>query len=118
LKIAGAPNPDFVKGIKDEHCAMWGCNVEFTTSNYRLTTFPRKEYEISTGILACPKEDMLDNKGRRVRLIRGIEELRLLKLCQKAHLTDVEILATVRALLISTNLKYFLGWLSMQSPVL
>ena len=40
---------------------------------------------------------MKDKKGRRVRVIRRIEELKLLKLCRKAGLTDDEILAVVRA---------------------
>ena len=67
--MPGAPNPNFCKGIKDEHCMMWGYDVEFTTSNYGLTTTPRKEYEISTGQRLCPKEDMQDKKGRWVRFI-------------------------------------------------
>ena len=93
----GAPHPDFSKGMHDEHCAMWGFDVEFTTSNYGLTTTPLNEYEISTGRRQCPEKDMKDKKGRRVRVIRRIEELKLLKLCQKAGLTDDEILAVVRA---------------------
>ena len=36
-------------------------------------------------------------KGRRVRVIRRIEELKQLKLCRKAGLTDDEILTVVRA---------------------
>jgi hypothetical protein len=78
---------------------MWGFSVSFTTSNYGLTTTPQKEYEISTGMRPCPEEDMKDKKGRRVRVIRKIEELKLLELCKnKAHLTDDEILAVVRTL--------------------
>ena len=76
---------------------MWGFDVEFTTSNYGLTTNPLKEYEISTGKRQCPEEGMKDKKGRRVRVIRPLEELRRLKLCPKAGLTDDEILAVVRA---------------------
>ena len=41
---------------------------------------------------------MKDKKGRRVRVIRQIDELKRLKMCQKACLTDDEILAVVRAL--------------------
>jgi hypothetical protein len=97
IPIPGAPHPNLSKGIHDEHCVMWGFDVKFTTSNYGLTTTPRNEYEISTGKRLCPEEDMQDNQGRRVRVIRRIEELRLLKLCVKARLTDDEILAVVRA---------------------
>jgi hypothetical protein len=85
---------------------MWGFNVEFTTSNYGLTTTPQKEYEISTGKRLCPEEDMKDKKGRRVRVIRGVKELERLKLCRKARLSDDEILAVVRALLVSTFEKF------------
>ncbi len=74
---------------------MWGCDFEFTTSNYGLTTTPRKEYEISMGQRLCSEKDMQDKKGRRVRVVRLLDELKLLKLCQKAHLTDDEILAVV-----------------------
>jgi hypothetical protein len=76
---------------------MWMCDATFTTINYGLTTTPRKEYEISTGERLCSEEDMKDQKGRHVRVIRRIEELKLLKLCQKARLTDDEILAVVSA---------------------
>ncbi len=97
--ISGDPNPDFSKGIKDEHCVMFGCELDFTTSNYGLTTSPKREYEISThtGMRRCAEKDMLDKKGRPVRVIRRIEELRLLKVSKKAHLTDDEILAVVRS---------------------
>ncbi len=74
---------------------MWGFDVKFTTSNYGLTTTPHNEYEISTGKRLCPEEDMKDKKGERVRVIRRIEELKLLKLCKEAVLTDDEILAVV-----------------------
>ena len=77
---------------------MWGFDVAFTSSNYGLTTTPQKEYEISTGMRPCPEEDMKDKKGRRVRVIQRIEELKKLKMCQKARLTDDEILAVVCAL--------------------
>jgi hypothetical protein len=64
IVIPGSPNLDFSKGIKDEHCSMWGFNVasSFTSSNYGLTTTPQKEYKISTGMQLCPEEDMKDKK--------------------------------------------------------
>jgi hypothetical protein len=96
--IPGAPNPNFTKGIKDEHCVMWGFSVEYTTTNYGVVTTPLKEYEISTGQRACAEHELKDKKGRRVRIIRRMEELKLLKLCQKASLTEDEILAVVRPL--------------------
>ena len=95
--ISGPPHPNLSKGIHDEHCVMWGLDLNFTTSNYGLTTTPQNEYLISTGKRPCPEKDMKDRKGRHVRVIRRIEELRRLKLCRKARLTDDEILAVVRA---------------------
>ena len=77
---------------------MWGFNVEFISTNYGILTTPLKEYEISTGQRACPAKDLLDKRGRRVRIIRRIEDLKLIKMCQKARLTDDEILAVVGAL--------------------
>ena len=82
--------------MKDEHCAKSGCADDFETSNYGVRTNPRKEYEIATGQRACPAEDMLDKKGTKVRVVKRIEELKLLKMARKAGLTEDEILAVVR----------------------
>ena len=76
---------------------MIGCDREFTTGNYLVTTTPRKEYEIATGKRECPEGDMLDRKGRRVRVIRSIDALKTLEICRRAGLRDYEILAVVRA---------------------
>jgi hypothetical protein len=81
--------------MEEEHCVKAGCNEEFISSNYGVRTTPRKEYEIATGRRTCPPEDMLDRKGRKVRIVRRIEELKRLKLAQKAGLTEDEIVAVV-----------------------
>ena len=96
--MAGEPNTNFTKGIKDEHCVLWGNTVDFTTTNYGVKTNPLKEYEISTGKRGCPENELKDRKGRKVRIIKRIEELKTLEMCQKAGLTEDEILAVVRAL--------------------
>jgi hypothetical protein len=93
--MVGAPNPDFAKGMRDEHCVKAGCKTKFTTGNYGVTTTPLKEYEISTGKRECAEADMQDRKGRRVRVIQSIEKLKRLQLCRKAKLTEDEILAVV-----------------------
>ena len=82
--------------MKDEHCAKAGCADDFETSNYGVRTNPRKEYEITTGQRACPAEDMLDKKGTKVRVVKRVEDLKLLKMARKAGLTEDEILAVVR----------------------
>ncbi len=96
LGPAGSPNPKLSEGLAKEHCEKAGSRVEFTTSNYGVTTTPEKEYRISTGQLECPAEDMVDRKGRRVRVIYRIEELEKLVLSRRAKLTMNEILAVVR----------------------
>jgi hypothetical protein len=93
---AGHPHPNLSKGMEEEHCVMAGCDDEFVSSNYGVRTTPRKEYEIATGRRACPPEDMLDKKGKKVRDVRPIAELKRLKLVQRAGLEDVEIVAVVR----------------------
>ena len=101
--IPGAPNPNLSKGIRDEHCVMWGFDVELKTGNHGLTTTPKREYEISVGMQICPEVDMKDKEGIIVRVIRRIVELRQLQVCLKAglssRLTDDENLTVVRALL-------------------
>jgi hypothetical protein len=82
--------------MEDEHCVKAGCSDEFVTGNYGVRTNPRKEYEIATGQRACPAEDMLDKKGKKVRVMKRIEELKQLKMARKAGLSEDEILAVVR----------------------
>ena len=82
--------------MEEEHCVKAGWDDEFISSNYGVRTTPRKEYEIATGRRACPPEDMLDKKGRKVRIVQRIEELKQLKLAKKAGLTEEEIVAVVR----------------------
>ena len=83
--------------MEEEHCVKTGCSDEFISSNYGVRTTPRKGYEIATGRRACPPEDMLDKKGRKVRIVQRIEELKQLKLAKKAGLTEDEIVAVVRS---------------------
>jgi hypothetical protein len=99
--------------MEEEHCIKAGCNDEFISSNYGVRTTPSKEYEIATGRRELPPEDMLDKKGRKVRTVRRIEELKRLKLAQKAGLTEEEIIAVVRphpmlAMLLQFTMQLFL----------
>jgi hypothetical protein len=74
--------------MKNEHTVLPGCNAEFTTSK-KKTTCPSKEYEIATtGRHPCPGSE-------KNRMLHTIDELRALEICQKAELTDDEILAVV-----------------------
>jgi hypothetical protein len=97
ILAAGEPNPNLSKGMADEHCVMYGHDEPFETSNYGVRTTPRQEYEITTGKRECTAKDMEDKRGRPVRIIRRIEELKLLKAAQKAELVEEELIAVVRA---------------------
>lgn len=79
----------------DEHCVMGGCDLEFTTTNYGVTTTPSKEYKISTGQLVCDQREMQDKNKKLVRVIKPLDYLKKLELCIAAELTDEEILAVV-----------------------
>jgi hypothetical protein len=89
------PNPNFSKGVEVEHTSNWGYNVKFKTRNYGLETTPEKEYKISVGIQTCPEEDKLNRKGKVVRVVKSMAELKELPLCKEAVLTADEILAVV-----------------------
>jgi hypothetical protein len=93
--VAGPPHQDLRKGMENEHLAMAGHDEEFETDNYGLRTTPADEFNIATGRMTCQEKNLLDRHGRRVRIIRRIEELKTLKLVEKAELTDDEILAVV-----------------------
>ncbi len=95
LVRTGFPNTKFWDGIENEHTNMAGCDIEFTTSNYLVTTTPRNEYAIATDKEKCPEKDMLDRKKRKVRVIQRIDSLKTLEICKRAELKDYEILAVV-----------------------
>jgi hypothetical protein len=82
--------------MMQEHCDMRGHDTPFTASNYGLTTTPEREYKITTGQMDCPAHDMLDKKGRSVRIIKHVEQLKTLPAALKAGLGVAEIIAVVR----------------------
>jgi ankyrin repeat protein len=91
----GMPHLDFKREMMREHCERAGCDTEFTTSNYNITTTPKKEWlyvagDASGQRVACPAEFM--NHGRT---ILALDELRGLDVAVRAKLNDEEILALV-----------------------
>ena len=92
---AGAANLEFAKGVLLEHTEKAGCDTPFTTSNYGVTTTPRKEYEIVMGGRECPEEDMKDLGGNRVRArapcARCVARRHLGRLCRAPHGRSVEL---------------------------
>jgi len=86
----GAPSLEFEKAMKAEHCLKGGCDYEFTTGNYHVTTCAKKEWEITMGERTCPEEDT--GHGRT---LRSIEELEKQDLAKTAGLQRVEVIAIV-----------------------
>ena len=76
---------------------MYGADVPFTTSNYNVTTTLHAKYKHTTGEKACPEAQMLDREGKRVRVMRRIEDLMGMPLTEEAKLEKAEVLVVVRA---------------------
>ena len=94
---SGQPHPNIEKGMRDEHCEeSLGCNVEFTTTNYGITTTPKKEYEIACDPEKCPEEDKM-NKERTtsIRTVKKVDELVELDIAVQAELELSEVKAIV-----------------------
>ena len=78
-----------------EHCSLGGCDHEFTTRNYNITTTPRKEWFYIVGDKngqrqECPGSDM--GHGRRPV---SIDELMQSPRVVRAGLNRVEVIALV-----------------------
>jgi hypothetical protein len=84
----GMPHLDFKKAMRQEHCERAGCDVEFTTGNYKITTKPKSEWQYVVDGVACA--DM----GHQRRLI-PISELLQRKVCLDAGLREEEVIAVV-----------------------
>ena len=74
--------------MRQEHCERAGCDAEFTTGNYKITTTPKSEWQYVVGGLMCP--DMQHNR----RLISSSELLQR-KVSRDANLCEEEVIAVV-----------------------
>ena len=83
--------------MEDEHCEeSLGCDVVFTTSNYGITTTPKKEYEIASKPEKCPDEDKFNEKRtEKIRDVKQVDELLKLEIASKAELKLFEVKAIV-----------------------
>jgi hypothetical protein len=91
----GLPNPNFEAAMAAEHCSLGGCDHEFTTGNYRITTTPQKEWFYIVGDengqrQECPESDM--GHGRR---IVSIDERMQEPKVVRAGLNRAEVIALV-----------------------
>jgi hypothetical protein len=89
----GMPHLKFKDAMRQEHCERAGCNTQFTTGNYKITTTPRQEWLYIAGDEAGQQMACAD-MGHGRRIVR-ISELMKLKLAIDAQLTEVEMLAIV-----------------------
>ena len=78
-----------------EHCSLGGCDHVFTTSNYKITTTPQKEWMYIVGDengqrQECPESDM--GHGRHLILIHECFQKRKVI---RAGLNRAEVIALV-----------------------
>ncbi len=91
----GAPNLDYNRSMRAEHCTLGGHDYVYTTGNYKITTTPNQEWLYIVGDekgqrVPCPENAM--GHGRR---IVPIEDLLALPLAKRAKLTRAEMIAVV-----------------------
>jgi ankyrin repeat protein len=91
----GMPSLQFKDAMMREHCERAGCDLSFTTSNYKITTTPAQEWRYVAGDanghpVPCPSSDMAH--GRRIVLV---EELLRRPISVRAKLIEAEMIAIV-----------------------
>lgn len=84
----GMPHLNFKQAMRQEHCERIGCDVEFTTGNYRITTTPQREWQYVVDNVPCPQME-------HHRRIIPIVELQQRGVSQDAKLREEEVIAVV-----------------------
>jgi WD40 repeat protein len=84
----GMPHLQFKNAMRQEHCERAGCDVNFSTGNYKITTTPRQEWKYIVENIPCP--DM----GHERRII-SISELLQRGISKQAKLCEEEVIAIV-----------------------
>jgi hypothetical protein len=82
------PHLNFKNAMRQEHCERAGCDVQFTTGNYKITTTPRQEWQYIVENVPCPD---MEHKRRLV----PIGELLQLDSSKTAKLCEEEVIAIV-----------------------
>jgi hypothetical protein len=90
VRCAGSCCLDFLLGMEREHCSRAGCNTPITTTNYGLTTTPRREWMLVLGEVEAESKELLF--GRRIPCYKKLGDLEVAK---AAGLIPVEIIAVV-----------------------
>ena len=91
---AGSAHVHFEPAMEIEHCKRQGALWEFESTNNRIRTTPKQEWEIVKGICECPAESQPAHVKRK-RRIPKIEELLALDASKEANLIEAEVLAIV-----------------------
>ena len=90
VACAGAPDLAFDEAVRLEHCNKEGHDFEFTTSNYKIKTTSKKEYEIVVNNSPVDPADMMHS-----RRIPSLKELQALDMSKTADLRMIEIIMLV-----------------------
>ena len=85
----GAPHLEFEGAMEAEHCSKAGCDTEFITSNYSITTTPQREWRFVVN------RDTSGADMRHGRRVLDLEELSQLDTARTAKLCRVELIAVV-----------------------
>ncbi len=80
---------EFEGAMQAEHCTKACCDTEFTTSNYLITTTPRREWRFVVEMEAA------DADMRHGRRAVDIDQLSQLDTARTAKLSRVELIAVV-----------------------
>jgi ankyrin repeat protein len=86
----GFPHLEFFKTMEAEHCSMAGCDMQFTTRNYGITTTAQAEWGIVVRGQAPPPNHMLH--GRVTALVE--DKLQCAQ-ARKAKLRREEVIAVI-----------------------
>ncbi len=76
--------------MEAEHCERAGRDHVFTTTNYKITTSPRREWEVVMGRVQCSQEELVGD-----RFVPDMAALLQHPKAQSAGLSEPEVIAVV-----------------------
>ena len=85
------PDLNFVEAMRAEHCTRYGHDVQFTSSNYSITTTPQHEW----GLVMTAGEPRTEHEMEHDRRLPDIDELMRSAEATKAGLIEAEVIALV-----------------------
>jgi hypothetical protein len=102
----GSPNLKFLEGMAAEHCTKEGYNHEIVTTNYKLRTTPRAEWELVMARKGRSEEEFARilaeqfpgvglGEGFHGRRVPDVVELMRLDSSIRAELAEVEVIVVV-----------------------